>query len=423
MNRINGFAISLVCSATLFACGDDAKLGTDAAAPEPVVDAATDTATVPPVAVKQIDRSRFPNVGVEGSLDYATPEYWACRPDIDPNECHANLDATEVKPDGSLNVIPHVRAEHPAFDCFYVYPTVLLTGAPQMTDFTEAGIKLVQDPLLAQAARFSSICEVYAPLYRQVGLAGTAPAAGSSSALALQDVRDAFAYYLKNFNHGRKFVLMGHSQGTFMLSSLIQRDIDDKPALRSQLISALLLGGQPYTPPGQLVGGQFKNIPLCSMPDQAGCVVGFNSYAVEAPPGANAIFGRVGPAFANDPPDLTGQVACVNPAPLVGNQGRYAGSYFSLQIGNSMFGKPVPVPGVTTRFVLYKDLFRGSCVARDGLNYLQIAAEPPAGDTRPLPEYRNPVLEGVGFGMHLVDYNLALDDLIKLVQRQAAALK
>jgi hypothetical protein len=423
MNRLTRSAIGLVWSAAaLLACTeDDKETATDSGAV--VADAESDSGAAVAVTVKTLDRSAFGNVGTDAPLDYATPEYWACRPDIDPNECHTNLDATEIKSDGSLNVIPHVRAEKPAFDCFYVYPTVLLSGAPQLTDFTETGLKLVRDPLLAQAARFSSVCEVYAPLYRQVGLAGTAPAAGSSNVLALQDVRDAFAYYLKNFNRGRNFVLLGHSQGTFMLASMMQRDVDTNDAVRKQLISALLIGGQPYTPPEKLVGGSFQNIPLCSAPDQVGCVVGFNTYAAEAPPGPTAIFGRVGPAFANEPPDMSGRVACVNPAPLVGNDGRFSGSYFSLQIGNSSFGMPMPIEGVNTRFVLYRDLFRGSCTLRDAFNYMQIAAEPPPGDKRKLPEYRNATLEAVGFGMHLVDYNVALDDLIKLVQRQAAAMK
>lgn len=418
MDRCAKFVMTLTCCVTLLACGGSDS-PTDAG--EPTADAEADAGA--DELLKVIDRTGLSDVGMDAPLDYDNPALWACRPDIDPNECHANLDATEIKPDGSLTVVPHVRAEHPTFDCFYVYPTVLLNGAPHMTDFTAEGIKLVLDPLLSQAARFSRVCEVYAPLYRQVGLAGAAPAADSSPQLALQDVRDAFAYYMKHFNGGRNFVLLGHSQGTFMLASLIHRDIDDKPEVREHLISALLLGGQPYTPPGELVGGSFQNVPLCSAPDQTGCVVGFNSYAAEAPPGDTAIFGRVGTAFANEPPDLSGQVACVNPAPLAGNDGRFAGSYFPLVLRNPTFGTPQPVPGVSTPFVLYRDLFRGSCVVRDGLSYMEVSLEPAAGDTRKAPGYRNPTLEAIGFGLHVVDYNFALDDMISLVQRQAAAMK
>lgn len=418
--------LGLFCSACLLACEDSdsssdaSQAESDAATPEDAAAGQDAAMTDEPFAIRKVERAGLTDVGTTGSLDYDNPAYWACRPDMDANECHANLDATEVKADGTLSVVPHVRAEKPAFDCFYVYPTVTLTGM-QMVDFSAAGVKTVLDPLLAQAARFSSICEVYAPLYRQVALAGTAPAPGSSNTLALQDVRDAFAHYLKNFNRGRNFVLMGHSQGTFMLASMMKRDLDDKPELRARLISALLLGGQPYTPPGQAVGGSFQNIPLCSKADQTGCVIGFNTFAKEAPPGATSVFGRVGTAFANEPPDLTAQVACVNPNTLLGNQASYSGSYFPLKLNNAMFGAPMAVPGVDTPFVMYRGLFQGECKQQNGANYLEISLA--AGDTRKAPTYRNPTLEAVGFGLHLVDYDFGMADLLEIVKRQAAALK
>jgi hypothetical protein len=402
----------------LLACNDGDTPSDTGALDSGTPDASEDAER--PLVIQHVDRSGLTDIGTSGSLDYEKPAYWACRPDIEPNECHRNLDATEVKSDGTLTVVPHVRAEKPEFDCFYVYPTVTLSGT-QMTDFSGTGINTVLDPLLAQAARFTRVCEVYAPLYRQVALNGVAPAEGSSTSLALQDVRDAFKYYLEHFNHGRNFVLMGHSQGTFMLASTIVRDVDDKPELRARLISALLIGGQPYTPPGQLVGGQFNNIPLCSTPNETGCIVGFNSFPAEAPPGPTAVFGHVGTTFANEPPDLTGQVACVNPARLVGNQGSFAGSYFPLMLNNPMFGMPVVPPGITTPFVMYKNLFQGECKQRDSSHYLEISVV--AGDTRTPPTYRNPTLEAFGFGLHLVDYDAPLDDLIELVTRQAAALK
>jgi hypothetical protein len=428
MKERSQWLLGLFCAACLLACSDDSTRSRDAGQTQRDGEAPDDAAAAEdaakddePFPIRKVERSALTNVGTTGSLDYDNPAYWACRPDMDANECHANLDATEVKSDGTLSVVPHVRAEKPAFDCFYVYPTVLLTGAPQMVDFSAAGVKNVLDPLLAQAARFSSVCEVYAPLYRQVGLAGTAPAVGSSSQLALQDVRDAFAHYLEHFNRGRNFVLLGHSQGTFMLASMIKRDVDENAELRARLISALLLGGQPYTPAGQAVGGSFQNIPLCSAPDQTGCVIGFNAFAAEAPPSAMSVFGRVGTAFANEPPDLTGQVACVDPARIRGKEGPYGGSYFPLKLNNAMFSTPTSIPGVDTPFVLYRDLFRGECKLQNGAHYLEISLV--AGDTRKQPSYRNATLEGVGFGLHLVDYDFALGDMIEIVKRQAAALE
>jgi hypothetical protein len=368
-----------------------------------------------------LNRSQFTDIGVEGRLDYATPEYWVCRPDITPNECDRNIDATEIKPDGTLEVVKHVPAKDPEFDCFYVAPTVWLGRTAQMTDFSQTGVDLMLDPLRSQAARFTRVCRMYAPLYRQAGLSGVVLTSGADIALSLQDVRDAFAYYLEHENQGRDFVILSHSQGTFNATSLIKRDIDEKPEVRAKLLSAVLLGGQPYTPPGERTGGSFKNIPTCTIPGERGCAIGYVSFAKEAPATAGALLGHIGVTFENDPVDPNGRVICTEPAALAGNTGRYKGSYFPMQLQSTQFGTPTPIPGVETPFVLYRDLFRGKCVYENGQSYLEVSIEPQPTDTRELPTYRNAVLESVGFGLHLVDYNIPLDDLIDVVALQASS--
>jgi hypothetical protein len=397
------------------ACGDDdGPIEGD----KPVEDAGTDAGGGGGLIT--LDRSQFADVGIEGHLDYATPEYWACRPDIKPNECERNIDATEIKPDGTLEVIKHVPAKDPEFDCFYVAPTVWLSRTAQMTDFSQTGVALMGDALRSQAIRFTRVCRMYAPMYRQAGLSGVVPTTGADIALSLQDVRDAFAYYLENDNQGRDFVILSHSQGTFNATSLIKRDIDENPAVRAKLLSAILLGGQPYTPPGERTGGSFKNIPTCSTPGERGCVVGYVSFAKEAPATSGALLGHIGTTFENDPVDLNGQVICTEPGALAGNSGRYKGTYFPMQLENSQFGTPTPIPGVETAYALYRDLFRGKCVYENGQSYLEVSIDPQPTDTRMLPAYRNQLLESIGFGLHLVDYNIPLDDLIEIVSLQAA---
>jgi hypothetical protein len=78
------------------------------------------------------------------------------------------------------------------------------------------------------------------------------------------------------------------------------------------------------------------------------------------------------------------------------------------------------IPGVDTPFVLYRDLFRGKCMYENGQSWLEVSIEPQPTDTRMLPAYRNPLLESFGFGLHLVDFNIPLDDLIEIVKLQAA---
>ncbi|HKU38400.1 MAG TPA: DUF3089 domain-containing protein [Polyangiales bacterium] len=414
----------LVCSMCWTAC--------DSSDPSPAADGGEKDAgekdagekDAGPAQVRKLDRSGFKSVAASGHLDYATPEHWVCRPDIDPDECAGDIDATEIKPDGTLAVHEHEPADKPEFDCFYVYPTVWIGQTAQMTDFSASGVKMVLDPLLAQAARFTSLCRMYAPMYRQAGLAGASLQPGADKQLALQDVRDAFKYYLEHDSKGRKFVLLGHSQGAYMLTSMIARDIDEKPELRARMISAVLLGAQPYAPPGKTVGGSFKNITACTEPGQTGCVIAFNSFPVEAPPKADALVGHVTDVFANEPVDTSGQVFCTEPAALAKNTGRYLGSYFPLMLNNAMFGTPKPIDGVTTPFALWRDLFRGHCVYKDGLSYLEVSSEPGTDSKlRAQPEYRSTLLESIGFGTHLVDYDLALEDLLKAVELQAKAAK
>ncbi len=370
----------------------------------------------------KIDRTGLTNVGKDAGLDYADPAMWVCRPDMDPNECHANLDATEVLKDGGLSVVKHARAETPEFDCFYVYPTVDLSGKGNMVDFSETGVRLVRDALLGQGARFSRVCEVYAPLYRQTSL-GTLPdggvtTAGSDPLLGVGDVKAAFDYYLKNLNKGRPFVLLGHSQGTSMVSALIQSTVDVDPELRKRFISAVALGGGLNTEEGKTSGGTFKNVPTCTKAGETGCVIAYVSFAKEAPPPANALFGRA--TKSADGRQL--QVDCTAPGPLAGNTGRYRGSYFAVKSNNPTFAT-TDLPAVTTPYVLYRDLFRGQCVNENGFSYHQLTVDPTDDDTRKIPGYRNLRLEGTGWGLHLVDYNPAVDDLIEAVTQQAAALK
>ena len=57
-------------------------------------------------------------------------------------------------------------------------------------------------------------------------------------------------------------MIIGHSQGTFVLRRLIAREIDGK-AVSRRLVSAILLGGNVLVRRGSNVGGDFRRIPAC----------------------------------------------------------------------------------------------------------------------------------------------------------------
>jgi hypothetical protein len=108
-----------------------------------------------------------------------------------------------------------------------------------------------QDPaeknvVLQQFARFASKCRVFAPMYRQITIRGLQTAlATNADPLALfskgvqyDDVRDAWQSYLKNDNQGRGVVLIGHSQGAFILQALIANEVEGKPIQKSRFRSS-----------------------------------------------------------------------------------------------------------------------------------------------------------------------------------------
>lgn len=136
----------------------------------------------------------------------------------------------------------------------------------------------------AQFARFGSQCRPFAPVYRQATVAALLSAlrgkpmmADDILGLARRDVLDAWNHYLEHDNQWRGFVLIGHSQGSGVLTRLIAEEIDTKP-VRERLVSALLMGARIPVPKSPDVGGAFQNVPLCRSESQTGCVIAYAAY-------------------------------------------------------------------------------------------------------------------------------------------------
>src|SRR5262245_8121187 len=225
-----------------------------------------------------------------------------------------------------------------------------------------------------QFARFASKCRPYAPLYRQVTLAGlrtrlAGGAGGGSLARGMQydEVRDAWNYYLTHDNNGRGFILVAHSQGSFILDELIRNEIDGKP-VQARMVSAILLGATLKVPKGKDVGGSFQHIPLCHSADQTGCVITYVSFRSTIPPPANTRFGKV--------TDSGMVAACPNPAALGGGSGNLR-AYLSKEgrtiVGNTPL-KPwvVPERAVDTPWVSLPGLLTAECHSNEYATYLEV---------------------------------------------------
>jgi hypothetical protein len=335
---------------------------------------------------------------------YDSRDNWLCLPDKTGDPCHENLDTTVIEADGSTSIETHEAATDPPIDCFYVYPTI--SGDQQMNSDLIPGPE-EKTTVRNQAARLNSQCRVFAPVYRQVTLAVITGGAGSggdraqAGTIAYGDVADAWRWYLANENEGRGVVLIGHSQGSGHLNRLIKDEIDPDEQARSLLVGAYLAGSAVRVPDGQDVDGDFQNVPLCRSQDQTGCVVTYASFRSTSPPPDNSFFGRV---RSGD-----GVAGCVNPAAPDGGSATMH-SYFPASAAND--------PTVTTPFVSFPGLLSAECVQQGGFSYLNVTVHGDPSDPRvdDTPGDLTPE-----WGLHLVDVNLAMGDIVDMVGRQAAA--
>ena len=358
----------------------------------------------------------------QAANDYKDDKAWLCRPGRKGDACDVDLTTTVIAADGTMTRETFAADPKAPIDCFYVYPTVATDpGVNSDMNADPAEINVV----LQQFARFASKCRPFAPMYRQVTLAGLRTRMAGGSALPFEtgvqytDVRDAWQSYLKNDNQGRGFVLVGHSQGSFILEELIKQEIDGKP-IQKQLVGAYLLGATLLTPTGKDVGGQFKSIPLCRKPGQIGCVVNFSSFRSTIPPPGNTLFGH------SADPAMSG--SCTNPAALTGGSAPLH-AYLSTK-GTLIVGGAPPKPWVAdktidTPFVSVPGLVTAECKSNEFATYLEIKVNGDPADPRV-----DDIAGDLGgakplanWGLHLVDVNLVMGDLLNLVEQQAKAYR
>lgn len=359
------------------------------------------------------------------SIEYDDPTHWVCRPDTE-DVCDDGLDATVIEADGTTTVEAFTPAEDPPVDCFYVYPTI----SRDETTYSDWEASPEEEGYVAlhQAARLGEVCRVFAPVYRQRTLTAlTAALADDGSGTTtppeegdpVGDVLDAFRTYMAHDNGGRGVVLIGHSQGASVLNEVIATEVDPNEDVRDLLVAAYLVGSTVVVPEGEVVGGDFAEVPLCTEGDQTGCVLTWATFRDTAPPPEGSLFGR--------PRDGEGVAGCVNPAAVEGGPAELT-PYFpadasasilaSLGVGGGGEGATWLEGGeITTPFVTLPGLVRGECVERDGFRYLEVTVQPDpgpraddiAGDLTP------------EWGLHLVDVSVAMGDVVDRVRTQADA--
>jgi hypothetical protein len=354
--------------------------------------------------------------------DYAKGEAWLCLPGRD-DVCSKPLPTTALNANGYGSVGQAVAARDPKIDCFYVYPTV--SRDPSDNSDMAAGPE-ENATAAVQFARFAGTCRTFAPIYRQATLAallrqatGGGQRTAQSMAMAYGDVAAAWREYLAKYNKGRPFVLIGHSQGTIHLTQLLAREIEGRPEAK-RMVSALLIGFNVEVPEGKLVGGTFKETPLCTRVGQTGCVVTYVSFRATNPPPPVSLFGRTAR------PGMT--VGCTNPARLAKGSAPLDSYWYA---GASVTGAPSAIKWSSegtppTPFLRTDGLVSASCVNRGNTGYLSVMVNADPADARTDQIPGDVVIAGQpqpGWGLHTADMNLGLGDLVALVEAQAATVR
>jgi hypothetical protein len=344
---------------------------------------------------------------------YSRPEAWLCRPGAS-DLCAAPVVATVVQSDGSGGsrvLKPNLAAP---IDCFYVYPTVSEDPAGNSGMTAGPGEKRA---VAQQFAAFASVCRPFAPIYRQVTIAGVEAVLRHEPLpvdfkLPYEDVRAAWRHYLAHDNDGRGVVLIGHSQGARILARLIVHEIEGKPEQRL-LAGALILGFDVEVPEGKDVGGTFKAISLCRAAGESGCVVAYETFPASSLPPDESRFSH---------PETPGmEIACTDPAALAG--GRLDPI---LATQTNLIGKPPLDPGwaafvkpLDAPFVSVPGIASGHCVEGPNASYLSVSINSPSEPGAwPATLPGDLVMDGrllKSWGWHLIDVNVAMGNLIDFV--------
>jgi hypothetical protein len=370
------------------------------------------------------DRAAAPaNTTPLDHADWSQDSNWLCKPGRQ-DACAVDMDSTIVKADGSTTVERFKADPNAPIDCFYVYPTV------SNEKFSTSDLTVTVDErmvVLAQAARLSAHCKLYAPMYRQTTLTQLIanqeklplPPQRGAAGQGPADVLDAWNYYLQHDNHGRGVIILGHSQGAGVVARLVAQNVDGKD-VQKQLVSAWVIGGSVTVPIGKDVGGTFKSIPACRSKTQLGCVVTYGSFNDFMPPPAT---GGVGAGRVTD----TSEGLCVNPAALAGGKGEPR-SYWDVPpvLNPAVTSAPrwTPKALVYTPFSTTPGLITTECVKKNNRTYLEVHVNAKSGDVRGSVIPGNVIRGGMpdpNWGLHNVDMNHSMGSFVDLVDSEGKA--
>jgi hypothetical protein len=212
----------------------------------------------------------FSEVPLPPGASYAQAGLWIARPDIAGNP--------------SLWTPAGFRpTQAPRASVFFVHPTSFLEsrGWNAPVDDRESQDRAALF-VRSQASAFNGIGAVWAPKYRQATFGAfltNEDNARRAVDFAYRDVLAAYEVFLRQAPADRPIILAGHSQGSLHLMRLLRERIRGAP--EAGRIAAIYLVGWPVSVPADLPSLPF---PVCARPDQARCLLSWQSYAEPADP-------------------------------------------------------------------------------------------------------------------------------------------
>jgi hypothetical protein len=194
--------------------------------------------------------------------NYSDKDSWAVLPENIPDEISIfNIDENKKEA-----------------DVFFIYPTLIDSKNQREwnSDIWDEDIRndVINRPVKYQASAWLDAGNLYVPYYRQAHIRvfnDKFRVDGDKALnLAYNDIKEAFTYYLENFNNDKPFIIASHSQGTVHAKRLIAEFIDGKE-LQKKLIAAYLVGIKVFE-------DEFKNIKPMNSANETGGFVTWNTF-------------------------------------------------------------------------------------------------------------------------------------------------
>jgi hypothetical protein len=195
-------------------------------------------------------------------------------PAFDPVEAASPIDYSLSE---SWLAVPQ-QEDRFAVDVFWVYPTVFSGDSGWLMNISDQEMRnRAQATLARQASVFSCQANLYAPMYRQMNMAGLSLTTNQRESLmeyGRADLANALDYYLKNQNKGRPFILAGHSQGAELLLEWALKHWGST-GVEDGLVAAYVIGWS--ITKDDLTRNEAVRV--CRRSGETGCFVSYNSVA------------------------------------------------------------------------------------------------------------------------------------------------